>query len=57
MARGSRGALGRWGAGALGRDGCADGGLRTLLVLANALNLVFPGGLLQEYLDLPWPFR
>ncbi|NKC29623.1 tripartite tricarboxylate transporter permease [Falsiroseomonas selenitidurans] len=31
------------------------GGL--MLVLANALNLVFPGGLLQEYFDLPWPFR
>jgi len=28
-----------------------------MLVLANALNLVFPGGLLQEYFDLPWPFR
>jgi putative tricarboxylic transport membrane protein len=28
-----------------------------LLVLANALNLVFPGGLLQDYADLPWPFR
>jgi TctA family transporter len=28
-----------------------------MLGLANALNLVFPGGLLQEYYDLPWPFR
>lgn len=28
-----------------------------ILVLANALNLVFPGGLLQDMYDLPWPFR
>ena len=28
-----------------------------MLGLANVLNLVFPGGLLQEYYDLPWPFR
>jgi putative tricarboxylic transport membrane protein len=28
-----------------------------MLVLANSLNLVFPGGLLQHYADLPWPFR
>jgi hypothetical protein len=27
------------------------------LGLAWALNLVFPGGLLQAYLDLPWPLR
>ena len=28
-----------------------------ILVLANSLNLVMPSGLLQVYLDLPWPFR
>jgi TctA family transporter len=28
-----------------------------ILTLANGLNLVFPGGLLQEMADLPWPFR
>jgi putative tricarboxylic transport membrane protein len=28
-----------------------------ILALANGLNLVFPGGLLQEMADLPWPFR
>ncbi|MDP2410910.1 MAG: tripartite tricarboxylate transporter permease [Pseudolabrys sp.] len=28
-----------------------------ILVFANAMNLVFPGGLLQAYFDLPWPFR
>jgi putative tricarboxylic transport membrane protein len=28
-----------------------------ILTLANALNLVFPGGLLQDMYDLPWPFR
>lgn len=28
-----------------------------MLGLAHALNLVFPGGILQEYFDLPWPFR
>jgi hypothetical protein len=28
-----------------------------VLVLANALNLVFPGGVLQDMYDLPWPFR
>jgi TctA family transporter len=28
-----------------------------VLVLADALNLVFPGGLLQDMYDLPWPFR
>ncbi|TQF77516.1 tripartite tricarboxylate transporter permease [Elioraea sp. Yellowstone] len=28
-----------------------------VLVLADALNLVFPGGLLQDIYDLPWPFR
>jgi TctA family transporter len=29
----------------------------SILVLANALNLVFPGGLLQEMYNLPWPIR
>jgi hypothetical protein len=33
------------------------GAASLMLVLANALNLVFPGGLLQAYVDLPWPFR
>jgi putative tricarboxylic transport membrane protein len=28
-----------------------------ILILAQALNLVFPGGVLQAYFDLPWPFR
>lgn len=28
-----------------------------MLVLARALNLVMPGGLLQAYFRLPWPFR
>jgi TctA family transporter len=28
-----------------------------LLILAHALNLIFPGGLLQELYDLPWPLR
>lgn len=28
-----------------------------ILVLAYMLNLVFPGGLLQDYYDLPWPLR
>jgi putative tricarboxylic transport membrane protein len=28
-----------------------------VLILADALNLVFPGGVLQAYVDLPWPFR
>jgi TctA family transporter len=28
-----------------------------ILVLASFLNLVFPGGLLQEWAHLPWPFR
>jgi hypothetical protein len=28
-----------------------------ILVLASSLNLVFPGGVLQSQLDLPWPFR
>ncbi len=28
-----------------------------MLVLVNALNLVLPGGVLQAYYDLPWPFR
>jgi hypothetical protein len=33
------------------------GGAAFILVLANALNLVFPGGVLQDMYDLPWPFR
>ena len=33
------------------------GGLAGLLVLAQALNLVFPGGVLQSTYDLPWPLR
>ena len=28
-----------------------------ILVLAYMLNLIFPGGLLQDYDDLPWPLR
>ncbi|WP_340119912.1 tripartite tricarboxylate transporter permease [Pelagibius sp. 7325] len=28
-----------------------------MLMLIRALNLVLPGGLLQAYFDLPWPFR
>ena len=28
-----------------------------ILTLAHFLNLVFPGGVLQAYLDLPWPLR
>lgn len=28
-----------------------------ILILAASLNLVFPGGLLQEHYDLPWPLR
>lgn len=28
-----------------------------ILTLASFLNLIFPGGLLQDYFDLPWPFR
>lgn len=28
-----------------------------MLVLADALNLLFPGGILQRYVNLPWPFR
>lgn len=28
-----------------------------ILILAHSLNLVFPGGLLQDWYDLPWPFR
>ena len=31
--------------------------LGSLLVLAQALYLVFPGGVLQSYFDLPWPLR
>ncbi len=33
------------------------GALGSLLVLAQALYLVFPGGILQSYFDLPWPLR
>ncbi|MFN3687210.1 tripartite tricarboxylate transporter permease [Salinarimonas sp.] len=32
-------------------------GIGFILVLANALNLVFPGGWLQGAYDLPWPLR
>ena len=32
-------------------------GLAVILVMANALNLNFPGGLLQEVYRLPWPLR
>jgi TctA family transporter len=28
-----------------------------ILTLGSSLNLVFPGGVLQAYFDLPWPFR
>jgi putative tricarboxylic transport membrane protein len=28
-----------------------------ILTLANYLNLLFPGGMLQAYYDLPWPIR
>ncbi len=28
-----------------------------ILLLASSLNLIFPGGLLQDSYDLPWPFR
>ena len=28
-----------------------------ILVLASSLNLIFPGGLLQDMYDLPWPLR
>jgi putative tricarboxylic transport membrane protein len=28
-----------------------------VLVLAGSLSLIFPGGLLQEHYDLPWPLR
>jgi hypothetical protein len=28
-----------------------------ILVMASSLNLIFPGGLLQEHMDLPWPLR
>jgi putative tricarboxylic transport membrane protein len=28
-----------------------------ILVLADSWNMLFPGGLLQDYYDLPWPFR
>jgi putative tricarboxylic transport membrane protein len=33
------------------------GGCAFILAFANFLNLVFPGGLLQAYFDLPWPLR
>lgn len=33
------------------------GGIGALLILAGILNRDFPGGLLQEMLALPWPFR
>ncbi|GGG28719.1 hypothetical protein GCM10010964_15800 [Caldovatus sediminis] len=29
----------------------------SILLLAHALSLIFPGGLLQELYDLPWPLR
>jgi len=32
-------------------------GLAVVLVMANALNLNFPGGLLQDAYRLPWPLR
>jgi TctA family transporter len=28
-----------------------------ILILASSLNLIFPGGLLQNFHDLPWPLR
>ncbi|MGH6915199.1 MAG: tripartite tricarboxylate transporter permease, partial [Geminicoccales bacterium] len=28
-----------------------------IMILADALNLLFPGGVLQAHFDLPWPFR
>ncbi|MBB5690776.1 tripartite tricarboxylate transporter permease [Roseomonas alkaliterrae] len=28
-----------------------------ILILAHSLNLIFPGGLLQDHYDLPWPLR
>ncbi|MGH6946056.1 MAG: tripartite tricarboxylate transporter permease [Kiloniellales bacterium] len=33
------------------------GAAALILVLADALHLLFPGGLLQAYVDLPWPLR
>ena len=33
------------------------GGLTVLLVLAGVLNRDFPAGMLQEFVDLPWPFK
>ena len=33
------------------------GGLGVLLIMAGALNRDFPPGILQSFLDLPWPFR
>ncbi len=33
------------------------GGLTVLLALAGVLNRDFPPGLLQEFVDLPWPFK
>lgn len=32
-------------------------GVGLLLVMAGALNRGFPPGLLQSFVDLPWPFR
>ena len=32
-------------------------GVGTLLTIAYALNREFPAGLLQEFVELPWPFR
>ena len=32
-------------------------GLGALLLIAGTLNRDFPPGLLQEFFDLPWPFR
>ena len=33
------------------------GGVGFMLFLASTLNRDFPPGLLQELVDLPWPFR
>ena len=35
----------------------AAAGIAVLLVLAYALNRDFPPGILQEYVNLPWPFK
>ncbi|MEM9784542.1 MAG: tricarboxylate transporter, partial [Pseudomonadota bacterium] len=34
----------------------AGAGLALMLTMAGVLNRDFPPGLLQEYVDLPWPF-